>query len=287
MGEASVRKPQLFHVPFWHLRAQVHGYTVGIEPEFVEEEIPVVPVDETQPGWTMTPTRKVKRRSGSRAVEREIHVSSTVNVSAADLEPLGIPSLSSETQLAMDGLEIQGSGLPDGLEVLDSRVSYRGTFVDPTIQVSDAVAQSEKYARRLATGVGRGLEKRWEFSVVAGRRCSLIYYPIWVIAFLYRGVGYHVVVDGRSGRVVRGRLPGRGGDRRILTAAAGALWAAAVPLSVDLGMLMLTPEWRLQRAPGACFGVLLALLVGAGVLTYRFIEAMTDLQRATTEEYRI
>jgi hypothetical protein len=36
----------------------------------------------------------------------------------------------------------------------------------------------------------------------------LVYYPLWVIRYLYRGRSFQVVVDGFSGQVLYGKAPG-------------------------------------------------------------------------------
>lgn len=40
------------------------------------------------------------------------------------------------------------------------------------------------------------------------RRYGLVYYPLWVLRYLYRGRAFQVVVDGYSGKVLYGKAPG-------------------------------------------------------------------------------
>jgi len=157
-----------------------------------------------------------------------------VNISAADLEPLGIPSLSADSQLSIQGLDIQRNTLPEGLEILEDEASREGVFVDPLVSVSDARSQTARYLQRLGSGVGFGLEERWEFTVVSGYRDSLVYYPLWITDFGYGGRSYRIVVDGRSGNVLRGRFPSSGKDKKIITIAAALLWAGIMPYTFDI-----------------------------------------------------
>jgi hypothetical protein len=40
------------------------------------------------------------------------------------------------------------------------------------------------------------------------RRSGMVYYPLWILRYLYRGRAFQVVVDGISGRVLYGKAPG-------------------------------------------------------------------------------
>ncbi|MBN1435000.1 hypothetical protein JW921_09580, partial [Candidatus Fermentibacterales bacterium] len=174
-----------------------------------------------------------------------------------------------------------------GLVVFDAACVPEGTFVDPTVPPSEAVAQSERYARRLAGGAGRGLEKRWQYFVLVDRRCSLIYYPIWVVAFIYGGRSYQIVLDGVTGKVLRGRLPGRTGGRRLLAGSAAALWAASIPLVVEALVSVVSPFRASTDVPTNCLGVVLALFAGAAVVTGRLFSAMDELHSVSGDEWRL
>ncbi|MEN8209998.1 MAG: zinc ribbon domain-containing protein, partial [Candidatus Fermentibacteria bacterium] len=131
---ARVSRPVLYYVPFWHCSAHVNGYVLGVEPVYHESEVPTVSYEgQSSTGYSVSVTRKIKTRTGSNAVEREIQLSGSVNISAADLEPLGIPDLSADSQLSIQGLDIQRTALPDGLEVLEDEASREGVFVDPLV----------------------------------------------------------------------------------------------------------------------------------------------------------
>ncbi len=235
VDNTRVSKPVLYYVPFWYCTAQANGYLLGVEPIYHKREIPTFDTDVRNPSARIVSiTRKVKTRTGFNAVEREIQLAGSVNISAADLEPLGIPSLSADSQLSIQGLDIQHNTLPDGLEILEDESSRDGVFVDPVVTIADAHNQTASYFSRLASGVGYGLEERWEFSVISGYRDALVYYPLWITDFRTGGGSYQVVVDGRSGNILRGRFPSSGKDRKIITVAAALLWAGILPYTFDL-----------------------------------------------------
>lgn len=278
-GRSRVSRPRLFYVPFWHISAQVHGYVLGLEPELKEEEVPR-PIEHPE-GQSMSvfqSTRRISRRVGVRAVEREVQLRGSVNVSAADLEPLGIPSLSSKAQMSLEGMEIQRNALPDGLEVFDSRTHSEGVFVDPLVGLAGARAEAEAYLRRLAGGAGRGLEQQWRYLVFTGRRDCLIYYPLWVVGFTVDGWPYRAVVDGRTGRVLRGRFPAGPSGSRYVAAGAAAFWAFVIPFLVDL---LATGTLDYSGSGGVttnCSGVLLLLAGALGIGTWQLLRALDRME---------
>jgi len=277
--KARVSQPTLYYVPFWHCSAQVNGYILGVEPVYREREIPGVDtVGQSPSGYTITITRKIKTRTGSNAVEREIQLDGSVNISAADLEPLGIPSLSADSQLSIQGLDIQRNVLPDGLEILEDESSREGIFVDPVITVADAHAQTARYFSRLASGIGFGLEERWEFSVISGYRDALVYYPLWVTEFRTDCGSYQVVVDGRSGNVLRGRFPSSGKDRKIITVAAALLWAGILPFTFDI---LIIGSFNYGTPSGNQSSCVLIILIILGALAYGTRHLLRILIRVT------
>lgn len=273
LSRARVARPRLFYVPFWHVSAQVTGFAFGLEPVWEEQELPVA-TDAEQGGDDMSvfgKTRTVRIRKGAKAVSREIRVFGSVNVSAADLEPLGIPSMGEDSQLSMTGLEIQRNELPEGLEVLDSRSSGEGVLVDPSMPLSQAVASADRYFGRLAGGSARALEQRWTWHAITCRRVRLVFYPLWVVDFQCGGSPYRVVLDGASGKVVRGILPGRRRDLNILASIVAALWAACLPFvlsSLDGGSAL--------RGCGS-----VTLLTGAmlGLGTWKLMDMLDSVSR--------
>lgn len=72
------------------------------------------------------------------------------------------------------------------------------------------------------------------FSRFVRQRMGLVYYPLWVMRYLYRGRSFQVVVDGYSGQVLYGKAPGNSLYRAAVLV--GGMAAGAF-LAVDLSSL--------------------------------------------------
>jgi hypothetical protein len=95
----------------------------------------------------------------------------------------------------------------------------------------------------------------------ARQRLNLVYYPLWVLRYLYRGRSFQVVVDGYSGQVLYGKAPGNTFYRAAVLVGGMALGAL---VGVDGSALAL---YLLGRSDGdGGEGVVFAALalVGAG-----------------------
>jgi len=274
---ARVRPPVLYFVPYWRINAQVTGVALGVEPVWREQEVPVVSESDNQESWSTTARRTIRTRSGWRAVEKDIRLLTGINISGADLEALGIPSLSDRSQLAIEGMEIQQDVVPEGLVVLDRSDVAAGVLVNPTVHVSTAVAKASTVLQRLSQGVSRGLEQKWARVAVTGTRVSLIYYPLWVMSFDAWGSRYKVVVDGRTGSVLSGRFPGPREDRHIVAAVAGAVWGALVP-SIAVSLARMATASPSAPATG-CPAVMLAVLVALVAATVKLLAVLDGIER--------
>ena len=276
-SSARVHKPALYFVPFWHVSAQVSGFALGVMPLWKDEEVPVATTGESQETWSvMNQTRTVRTRSGWRAAKKEVHFLAGVNISGADLEALGIPSLSDRTQLAVTGMEIQRNGLPEGVEVLDLENLGEGILVDPSVPLSGALAQAESVFDRLAEGASRDLEQKWSSTVTVGRRASLVHYPLWVIAFESDNRLFKAVVDGRTGSILSGRFPGRGRDRHVIAAALGFLWAGFAPFLVHWLTFLSGSSRGLQAH---CPLAMLAIVAVSATATVKLLEVLDGIER--------
>lgn len=281
---AKVSRPILYYVPFWHCSAQVNGYVLGVEPVFRDIEIPVASSNgQGASGYTVYVTKKIKTRAGSDAVEREIQISGCVNISGADLEPLGIPTLSSDSQLSIQGLDIQRDTLPDGLEVLEDESSREGVFVDPVVSLIEARVQTVKYLSRLGSGAGFGLEERWEYILVSGHREMLVYYPLWVTDFRLGGRAFQIVVDGRSGEIIRGRFPSSNKDKKILTIAMAVLWAGLIPVFADLVLSGKLNYTAISGNQSSCMPIIIIIMAGLAYGTYHLLKILGNLKGKGSE----
>jgi hypothetical protein len=92
------------------------------------------------------------------------------------------------------------------------------------------------------------------------RRYGLVYYPLWVLRYLYRGRAFQVVVDGSTGKVLYGKAPGNTMYRAAALVAGMALGAI---LAIDLPALILAAGGDSEGAGGFA---LVLFLVGLGIM---------------------
>jgi hypothetical protein len=97
------------------------------------------------------------------------------------------------------------------------------------------------------------------FTRILNPRLGVVYYPVWVMRYLYRQRAFQVVVDGFDGSVLYGKAPGnvlfRAGAL-VLGMAAGAAIAIDVPAAVLSASSKDTPVWL----------ALGAFVVGVGIM---------------------
>lgn len=94
------------------------------------------------------------------------------------------------------------------------------------------------------------------------QRLGLVYYPLWVLRYLYRGRAFQVVVDGYSGKILFGKAPGNTLYRAavlVLGMAVGAF------LAIDVSAMIL---YYLSDSNDTPIG--LALLVFGGGLALMY-----------------
>ncbi len=94
------------------------------------------------------------------------------------------------------------------------------------------------------------------------RRLGLVYYPLWVLRYLYRGRAFQVVVDGYSGSVLYGKAPGNTTYRAVMLVLG---MAAGAFVTVDVTALILYALSDSENTP-----IWLALLSLAGGLALMY-----------------
>jgi hypothetical protein len=92
-------------------------------------------------------------------------------------------------------------------------------------------------------------------------RQGLVFYPLWVIRYAYRGRDFQVVVDAFSGEVLYGKAPGNVYYRAAMLV--GGMAAGAF-VTVDLGGLALQGNNRSGE-----FGIFLAI-AGVALMYFSF-----------------
>ena len=228
-SECRVRKPFLTYVPFWILSSRVDGYVFGVKPVFRERKVKTTSENNDGGGGTIIKT--IKQRKGVRAEEHQISNGFDVIVSAANLEPLGIPTLGSKSQMGLTGMSIgkEGSGL--SLKIYSSEnISSSANIVDPSVSILQAKEEADKHIERICSGVGVGLEQRSMYLTITGRREKLIHYPLWVVEYAMENRTFRVIVDGYSGEVLRGTFPPDSSHWEKVCNLLGSIWAGLIPV---------------------------------------------------------
>ena len=99
-------------------------------------------------------------------------------------------------------------------------------------------------------------------------RMGLVYYPLYVLRYLYRGRSFQVAVDGLSGRVLYGKAPGNTWYRAGIMVAGMALGAfLIVDVCAMVSYFSLMASSADDDALGGLIFAGLAVLAGVGAIT--------------------
>lgn len=112
------------------------------------------------------------------------------------------------------------------------------------------------------------------------QRFTLVYHPLWVLRYLYRGRSFQVVVDGYSGSVLYGKAPGNTLYRAAMLVLGMAFGAF---VSVDVTVLLLYIIGNSSDSGDAFWLVLLSFLFGLGVM----FAAYSSFRFGEQYEYRL
>jgi hypothetical protein len=167
---AQLNEAFVVYLPFWVVWAKVLGWIFGEE--------------------------KVGSGDDARYEPREVQVAEEMNWTGAacDVGEFGVETLPLKTQR---------------LEPFDpEELHARGMVFEPIGSRSDAQT-SAKAAFHARVQSQADLDRISQtFIRLAHRRFGLVYYPLWVLRYAYRGRAYQVVVDGASGETLYGKAPG-------------------------------------------------------------------------------
>ena len=84
----------------------------------------------------------------------------------------------------------------------------RGMVFEPIDSQSDAQLAADKQFHAEIRDRANLDRVAQVFTRLVHRRFGLVYYPLWVLRYLYRGRAFQVVVDGYTGEVLYGKAPG-------------------------------------------------------------------------------
>jgi DNA-directed RNA polymerase subunit RPC12/RpoP len=193
---AQVQETFLAYLPFWASWARVLGWVFGEE--------------------------KVGSGKNTRYEPREVKIAQEMdwNSPALDVGEFGV------TRISLTGRELQ----PVDWDLLHSE----GMVFEPVGVEGDARAAASGDFHQRASKLADLDRVSQSFTRTTRQRFGLVYYPLWVVRYAYRGRVFQVVVDGVDGQVLYGKAPG---STLFRSAALVAGMAAGALLAVDGGSL--------------------------------------------------
>lgn len=227
-SQAQVSELFLAYVPFWTLWARVLGWVFGQE--------------------------KVGSGKNERWEPRERKI-------AEDMVWTGAACDVSEFGVSYVPLKLQ----PHELQAFDGEALHaNGLVFEPVTSQSEAQQAADKNFSNRVHRQGNLDRVAQTFVREVQQRFGLVYYPLWVLRYLYRGRAYQMVVDGYSGEVLYGRAPGNTWYRAFILLAGmavGAFLAVNGPL-----LLLYFASFADEDGEGLLVGALVALVIGVAMM---------------------
>lgn len=168
--QARITEVLLMHLPFWATWGRGLGWVFG--------------------------QKKVGSGDHSHYEPREVKVLEEMswNTAACEVGEFGV------TQVNLDGRQ---------LEPFDADSLHKsGLVFEPTGSALDALAQARTEFENAINHKANLDRVGQSFVRIIRPRQGLVYYPLWVIRYDYRGRTFQVVVDGYSGETLYGKAPG-------------------------------------------------------------------------------
>ncbi len=193
--EAQMNEVLMVHLPFWVTWGRVLGWVFGEESQGTGKDRRMVPK------------------------EKKVVQDMTWNAAACDVGEFGV------SQVNLEGRPV---------EPFDSRALHSsGMVFEPTSSAGEALEQSRLFFENQVSSRA-SLSKVSQTAVrIIRPRQGLVYYPMWVMRYTYRGRAFQVVVDGFNGEVLYGKAPGNVFYRSAVLVGGMALGAF---LSIDVGI---------------------------------------------------
>ncbi|MCS6908062.1 MAG: hypothetical protein RML93_09310 [Anaerolineales bacterium] len=114
----------------------------------------------------------------------------------------------------------------------EDEIHRLGLVFEPVSSSSEALQRAEDQFQAQVKDAARLDRIAQVFVRIVRRRFGVVYYPLWILRYLYRGRAYQVAVDGNSGQILYGKAPGNTLYRAAVLVggmALGALVAFDVP----------------------------------------------------------
>jgi hypothetical protein len=224
---ARLEETFLTYLPFWVNWARVLGWVLGDE--------------------------KVGSGDDARYEPREVKIAEdmTWNGAACDVGEFGVDSLPLQDQK---------------FEVFDSAALHAaGMVFEPIGSLSDAMRASQEDFHERVKKMANLDRISQVFVRLVHNRMGMVYYPLWVLRYLYRDRAFQVVVDGSSGKVLYGKGPGSTIYRAAILVG-GMILGALLAVDVTAFLLIGFGTSSGDDTEGLLCGTLAALIFGFGLM---------------------
>ena len=204
--DAVLRDLTLYYIPYWRFKSAIFGHVEGVEEtysDFSQIALSHSDQDDFKSHYIRSTFEPKKRRE----VIKRIKNIMIINISASNMSDIGIPNLSSVRQRS-SGMEIYKrlDQFPK-VGLLQKGGIRNATVIDQMYSRNLADAEAEKIIRQYMDTRSSGLIS-WEADIrELSRRKFLLYYPIWVCRFKFRGRFYRAIIDGLKGKAISAILP--------------------------------------------------------------------------------
>ncbi len=145
----------------------------------------------------------------------------------------------------------------------DEEIHRTGMVFEPVSSLSDALQRAEEQFQARVSDAARLDRISQVFVRIVRRRFGLVYYPLWIVRYIYRGRAYQVCVDGNSGEILYGKAPGNTLYRAAILVAGMALGAL---VAFDTPTLLLYFGRNSEDIDGLFVLSGIALLIGFSIM---------------------
>ena len=209
--QAEIGEAFLCFLPFYRITADIVGCVLGQEKR----------------------TRTVNKRTEVYYVDVELRVERSFDRT--------VPGLN-VAEWGIERVDLQGDRL---VPFDEEKLARLGMVFPPTGSELEALTRAVEEFRDLADPSGKLHSVRFKFLEPLRQRLAVVYYPLWVVRYRFRGRSYQVLVDGQDGAVAYAKAPGNDMYRAtmLVLAQAGAGFVgttgARLALSADDGAIAL------------------------------------------------
>ncbi len=145
----------------------------------------------------------------------------------------------------------------------EDEIHRAGMVFEAVGSVSEAQQRAEEEFQAQVSQAARLDRISQVFVRIVRRRFGLVYYPVWILRYLYRGRAYQVAIDGNRGQILYGKAPGNTLYRAAVLIGGMALGAL---IAFDIPTLILYFGQGADEIDGLIVLSGIALLIGFSVM---------------------